>query len=206
MFEKYILNTIYYLLLSITLVYSNYLYFYKHRNTLNLNFYFIGICCLEFLLNTPFKNKEIILFVSIFLLILFYWYFVYSILNSRKLMHIQNMIAIALISYLICREALFSDNKMFIIYSLFLIVSCLIYFIDLLFYTTRYELSKKLEFWFIIGNFFWAIFFIYRIGVMNYFKITDMLFLQLISKFFTIVNIITYLIFIKGLSCSQLKR
>ncbi len=204
--EKFILDSIYHLIIFFTLVYSNYLCFIKHKKTLNLNYYFIGICCLELLLNTSFKDKNLIHFISIIILTLFFWHFSFSILRSRKLKIVQNMIAFVVILYLIYARFFCSNITVFMIYSIFLIISCLIYFIDILFYTTKYELTKKLEFWFILGNLFWAFFFVYRVGVMNYFKNTDVSFLQLISEFFTIVNITTYLIFIKGISCSQSKR
>lgn len=58
-------------------------------------------------------------------------------------------------------------------------------------------------FWLSSSLLFWAVFYIFRMLPMYFFNTTDPQFLTEISKVFTIVNIITYLLFLRSLFCKS---
>ncbi len=58
-------------------------------------------------------------------------------------------------------------------------------------------------FWLSSSLLFWAVFYIFRMLPMYFFYTTDPQFLTEISKVFTIVNIITYLLFLRSLFCKS---
>jgi len=58
-------------------------------------------------------------------------------------------------------------------------------------------------FWLSISLLFWAVFYIFRMFPMYYFNNEDVEFLEEISKVFTLINIITYLLFMRSLFCKR---
>ncbi len=62
---------------------------------------------------------------------------------------------------------------------------------------------EKMSFWVSCGLLIWSVFFLFRGLPMYYFNKTDPDFLNEISKVFTIINIITYLLFFRSLFCKQ---
>jgi len=58
-------------------------------------------------------------------------------------------------------------------------------------------------FWLSISLLFWSVFYIFRMFPMYYFNNEDEGFLKEISKVFTLINIITYLLFMRSLFCKR---
>lgn len=65
------------------------------------------------------------------------------------------------------------------------------------------SLVKLSFFWLSISLLFWAVFYIFRMFPMYYFNNEDVGFLEEISKVFTLINIITYLLFMRSLFCKR---
>lgn len=90
------------------------------------------------------------------------------------------------------------------LYCLFLIFISLFWMYQKISDSNQEDSLVKLSFfWLSISLLFWAVFYIFRMFPMYYFNNEDVGFLEEISKVFTLINIITYLLFMRSLFCKR---
>jgi hypothetical protein len=152
------------------------------------------------------------------LFIIFYFlFFTYFVLKfnrvNSKIKKISSLFSGLFFVYIIVDILAFNNeisNKYlisnFMLVSVVLIILELIYYISLINSTFLISLNNNFSFWIISGNIFWNSFFILRMGILYYFNLNDDYFYYLSSVIFTFVNIITYSIYLKGLTCLHFQK
>lgn len=197
-------------LLFIVLLFSIYLLFKKKKQSLFwLYLLFVFIIDLGLVI---FNFSHIKVFIQNLFFLFYYVYFVIfvtahtNIHISRK-KHLFKIYFLFLI-YLVI-DSFFLHNFLSIHYNInnFILIAYIIITLELiyLFYLLKKNKIENIfaifSFWIIVGNLFWNTFFILRIGLLYYFSSKDEYFYSLSSAIFTFVNIITYSIYLKGLTC-----
>ncbi len=86
---------------------------------------------------------------------------------------------------------------------LFYIIGSMGWFVYIIDQKVEGIIFSKMSFWVSCGLLIWSVFFLFRALPMYYFNNSDPQFLLDISIVFTIINIITYLLFFRSLFCKK---
>ena len=86
---------------------------------------------------------------------------------------------------------------------LFYIFGSMGWFVYILSQKIEGEIFDKMSFWISCGLLIWSVFFLFRALPMYYFNTSDPQFLLDILIVFTVINIITYLLFFRSLFCKK---
>jgi len=86
---------------------------------------------------------------------------------------------------------------------LFYIIGSMGWFVYILNQKIEGEIFDKMSFWISCGLLIWSVFFLFRALPMYYFNISDPQFLLEIAAVFTVINIITYSLFLRSLFCEK---
>ena len=144
-------------------------------------------------------------FISIFLtLSIFYW----SAIQHEKIKKIYLFFSLFYIPILIgviwTNDNINRHNVLFMeLVCLNNVFLSLLFFIDILLRDKIIQIRSFRDFWFTVAIFFWSLFYIFKIGAMYYFNITNPKFLTLTAVLFRGFNIIAYLIIIYSLYCEN---
>lgn len=203
------LNIIYEIVVLVGFLYSLYLWIVKRK--LKQQFYFfiylllvIGVDIIPVNFPSIIKFDRNILFVGYILLSILYFAILYLKKVESVIFKILNIIiAIVLIFFNIYRI----DNKEMKQLDFVPIISLPVLFIFLSIFWYLYKLKKVDEsriiddflFWISSGLLIWSVFFIFRAIPMYFLQENDPILLNFVISAFSVVNIITYLLFLLGL-------
>lgn len=84
-----------------------------------------------------------------------------------------------------------------------IVFDCILFYADVLKRNEIILLRNYQEFWIISSLFLWNLMNVFRIGILYYLSTHDRQFLLLINLGFTVINVVTYTLFLKGLLCQK---
>jgi len=201
------LNTIYELIILCCLVFS----IYKRKTGQYFHIYILSVIAVDLLFSRVKKvyavNSNYVFFLFIIISYLYFYYF----FKKNFLQKNYKRIWIGITIIFLCITLVFQIQNNFLQFSpvtmvllpLFYIFGSMGWFTYILNQRIEGPLFDKMAFWISSGLLIWSVFFLFRGLPMYYFNKTDPGFLNEISKVFTMINIITYSLFIRSLFCKQ---
>lgn len=196
------LNIIYYVVLGINLIFSM---IYK-RSWKNLFPIYLGVTIIiEILFTIHLNFIKAIVYNYLDVICIGYFGFIYF-----KEMNKSFVIKVACLLFLVLSGIFIFISKTDYsimtgyLYCLFLIFISLFWMYQKISDDSQEDSIVDLSFfWLSISLLFWAVFYIFRMFPMYYFNNEDVVFLEEISKVFTLINIVTYLLFMRSLFCKR---
>ena len=207
-----VLNYLYDMVVLITMLYSFYLLFWKKYGKKQRHFYLyiVFIFIVDVLRNyIDYLRYEINQFYFYFpLFFVTVCYFVYFFIQEYK--DVLNRILLIFASLLSIFFVAFFQYKVndltiststllvLIVYQLFIVLQWFWYIIN---HTDEQKITDKQAFWVSCALLIWSTFALFRMYPMYDLNKIDNNFLSSIISFFSVINIVTYLLYLRGLKC-----
>ncbi|WP_347218218.1 hypothetical protein [Chryseobacterium sp.] len=185
----------------------------KKKKDLQFHFYFYIL--MVFIVDIIFKNvrkdhridSNYIFFFFIIISYLYFYYFFKENFSEKMYKKIWFWVFILFlaISFIFQIQNNFTQFSpvTIVLLPLFYIFGSMGWFAYILNQKIEGQIFNKMAFWISSGLLIWGVFFLFRGLPMYYFNKADPVFLVEISKVFTIINIITYLLFFRSLFCKE---
>ncbi len=169
--------------------------------------YIVIVACMEVLIIPRHPNYKTFIYNTIgigYLLLLNISLFCTVKTNTVKRIFVSSFLLFSVVAInFYSFEHIFEqfNHQAFMMLSIGLIFCALLVFIDMLLYPTTTSILKMYRFWLSVGIIIWSTFFILRIGEMFYFDKEAKEFLSRLKNVFMLINILTYTIFARALTC-----
>lgn len=207
-----IIKNIYFVVVTITMLYSFYLAIFK-KITLRQKYFYLYISLVflcdvfGYFIRVNFKIDQFYpYFTFIVLHVAYFGYFYY--LEFQNTNFKISSIIISLISIILIigiqvkSNSLILSPEIFIVYIFYNILVGLIWFLYIINNIDDISITSKQSFWISIALIFWSVFGMLRyIPIYSLFKV-DEEFLNTTNTVFGFVNVATYIIYIKALKCT----
>ena len=206
--------SIYDIVVFATMSYSIYLYIWK-KNTKKQRYFYIYIGAVFFLDIVPaylFKSwiniNQFYLYYSLLLITILY--FVYFYLNDYKdkfnriiLVSLAILSLVFIVFFQMQEDSLVISSNLFLILIIYQLALALQWFWYIVNHADEQNIIHKQAFWVSCALLLWSTFALFRMYPMYDLIKIDSAFLATIIDFFQVVNIITYLLYIRGLRCTD---
>lgn len=204
------LSSIYSLVVIITTIYSFYLLF-KLKISKKQKYFYIYIFSVLFVdvimmsIRSKFNfNQYYIYLPFIFISIVYFGLFYYLTFKSsffKNFVTVASLLSLFLISlFIVLEKQKIISSNIYLILIIFYIVMSLLWFFYIINHIDEQRITYKQEFWVSCALLFWSIFALFRMYPLMEIYNLDKEFSYLFGNLFSIVNIITYLLFLKGLT------
>jgi hypothetical protein len=204
-----VLNILYFVLLLIILVIA-----LKHDWVAIRQFpiYIIGVLVIELTyyssiyVNPKLNISFIYNFYYLLSLSYFYYFFTYNLKDTiiKTIYSFLFLFCLTLnIVFFYSYGILNFQYRYIIVLALFNIAYSLIWLLNQINNPDKYAIQRKMEFWFCCGLLLWSCFAIFRLIPMYLFQKKDPYFSYVLKNIFIIINIITYLLYLKGIQCQK---
>lgn len=207
-----IFSNVYFIVVFITMLYSLYLAIFKKITLKQKYFYFymilVFICdVVGYYIRKFFEVDQFYFYFTYMVVhIIYFGYFYYLEFQNKKFKKIT--LVVTLLSFFaatiiqLSKKTFVFSSEIFIIFIFFNILLGLIWFLYIINNIDANSITSKQAFWVSIALIFWNVCGLLRyIPLYSLFEV-DREFLRLINIIFSVVNIITYLLYLKGLKCA----
>lgn len=210
-FDKF-LNYFYYIVVTITMIYSIFLWLKKGYISKQKYFfiYMITVFVLDVLGNLYIKNSfkinsNYLFFPQILMMFLYFRYFFikdYEHKNDRKFLNSVTALSLLLTFYFQFSVGFSTfNNKIFLVIILFYLLISLQWFLHSIGSENEQDITVKQSFWVSTGILLWCVFALFRLYLGTYIYHYNQDVFIIINFLFSIFTIIMYIFFIKGLKC-----
>lgn len=207
------INTIYEIVVLSIFLFSIYLLILKKRAKQQYHFYIYisGVFITDLIFSRIKKEYPINSnYIFFFFILTSYAYFYYFFLRNFRAKLYKNIWTATFAVFFIL-TLIFQIKNSFIQFNtvtivllpLFYIIGSMGWFSYILKQDVKGNIFNKMAFWISNGLLIWSVFFLFRGLPMYYFNNSDPDFLKGISMIFTLINILTYVLFFRSLFCKQ---
>lgn len=207
-----LITNVYFVVVTITMLYSFYLAIYK-KITLRQKYFYLYISLVflcdvfGYFIRVYFKIDQFYPYFTFLILHVAYFGYFYYLEFQNTNFKISSIIIsvisiILIIGIQVNSNSLILSPEIFIVYIFYNILVGLIWFLYIINNIDDISITSKQSFWISIALIFWSVFGMLRyIPIYSLFKV-DREFLKTINTAFSFVNVATYIIYIKALKCT----